>query len=102
MFFARRWVVVCYFVFFATWQLGHGLLVVVRRPRGDLLRGLSLGMMGGAFNGNMYCIKTLMELIKASGKQGFSAVWGGSPFPYIIVSGESQHPRFPWRPFSAV
>jgi len=82
-----RWVVVCYFVFFATWQLGHGLLVVVRRPRGDLLRGLSLGMMGGAFNGNMYCIKTLMELIKASGKQGFSAVWGGSPFPYIIVSG---------------
>ena len=27
---------------------------------------MSLGMMGGAFNGNMYCIKTLIELIKAT------------------------------------
>ena len=46
-------VVAIYFMFFFLWQTCHYVFSVARRPPGDLLRGLSLGMMGGAFNGNM-------------------------------------------------
>ena len=78
-----------YFVFFFAWQLCHYFFVVARRPHGDLLRGLSLGMMAGAFNGNMYWVKILIELIKATSKDGFAAVWQTSSFPYIVIIGTS-------------
>jgi len=84
----RRWIVFFYFVFFFSWQFCHGFLVVARRPQGDLIRGLSLGMMGGAFNGNMYCIKSLVELIKVTfNAESIGDVWAVNIFPYIIVAG---------------
>ena len=45
-----------YFVFFGSWLVGH-TVVVIQRPKGDLYRGLSLGMIGGSFNG-MVCSQT--------------------------------------------
>ena len=47
---------------------------------------MSLGMMGGAFNGNMYCIKTLIELIKAT--VAADSVWDvwGDWFPFFVVA----------------
>eukprot|EP01052_Picozoa_sp_SAG31_P028368 SAG31_NODE_2731_length_5175_cov_1.794129_5_plen_295_part_00 len=82
-----RPVVAAYFGVFTAWQVVHWLLVVRRRPKGDLLRGLSLGMMAGAFNGNMFFVKILIELIKATSNQGFSSVWSTSTFPYIVIVG---------------
>lgn len=52
----------------------------MRRPKGDLLRGLSLGMTAGSIAGNMFCVKAAVELIETS-------IWNndGEPWRHWIT-----------------
>jgi len=49
--------------------------VPMRRPRGDILRGLSLGVTAGSIAGNMFCAKAGVELIERSMWKGDAEVW---------------------------
>lgn len=56
------------------------ILGPMRRPKGDLLRGLSLGMTAGSIAGNMFCVKAAVELIETS-------IWNndGEPWRHWIT-----------------
>mmetsp|Transcript_127957 Transcript_127957/g.255536 ORF Transcript_127957/g.255536 Transcript_127957/m.255536 type:complete len:473 (-) Transcript_127957:94-1512(-) len=58
----------------AAW-VAFNILVPMRRPRGDILRGLSLGVTAGSIAGNMFCVKAGVELIERSIWKGDSEVW---------------------------
>jgi len=58
----------------AAW-VAFNILVPMRRPKGDILRGLSLGVTAGSIAGNMFCVKAGVELIERSIWKGDAEVW---------------------------
>lgn len=58
----------------AAW-VAFNILVPMRRPKGDVLRGLSLGVTAGSIAGNMFCVKAGVELIERSIWKGDIEVW---------------------------
>eukprot|EP01052_Picozoa_sp_SAG31_P040572 SAG31_NODE_5906_length_2263_cov_1.831793_3_plen_259_part_00 len=78
--------VALYYLALGGWLAGHWFWSAAVRPKGDFYRGMSLGMMGGALNGNMYCIKTLIELIKATAAaESIWDVWWDWFPPFVLV-----------------
>lgn len=70
---------------FLIWVLLN-VCLLIPRPSGDLLRGLSLGMMGGTIAGNMFCVKATVELIKTSILYDPGEVWTHW-LPYFVLAG---------------
>jgi len=68
------WRCIVYFVVFAAWIL-FNVLVPMRRPKGDIIRGMSLGMTAGTLAGNMFCVKAFVELVETSIRTGDGEIW---------------------------
>eukprot|EP00746_Dinoflagellata_sp_MGD_P045824 gnl/MRDRNA2_/MRDRNA2_212547_c0_seq1.p1 gnl/MRDRNA2_/MRDRNA2_212547_c0~~gnl/MRDRNA2_/MRDRNA2_212547_c0_seq1.p1 ORF type:complete len:363 (-),score=72.50 gnl/MRDRNA2_/MRDRNA2_212547_c0_seq1:5-1093(-) len=83
LFFRQR--VAVYTGCFLIWTILN-IVFLIPRPSGDLLRGLSLGMMGGTIAGNMFCVKATVELIKTSILSEPGEVWGHW-LPYCVFAG---------------
>jgi uncharacterized membrane protein len=83
LFFRER--VALYVGVFLIWSVLN-IVFLIPRPSGDLLRGLSLGMMGGTIAGNMFCVKATVELIKTSIIYEPGEVWGHW-LPYCVFAG---------------
>lgn len=60
-----RWTVLVYALCFSVW-LALNFAVLAVRPRGDRLRGFSLGVTAGSLAGNMFCLKATVELFKTA------------------------------------
>jgi len=60
--------------------------IPMRRPKGDLLRGVSLGVTAGVIAGNMFCVKATMELLKEAIIDGKADVFL-DPMPYVVILG---------------
>ncbi|CAE8710805.1 unnamed protein product [Polarella glacialis] len=59
--------------------------VLSRRPRGDPIRGMALGLTAGTLSGNMFCVKLLIELLQISYNTSWESVWGTwLPYPLLI------------------
>mmetsp|Transcript_117957 Transcript_117957/g.334501 ORF Transcript_117957/g.334501 Transcript_117957/m.334501 type:complete len:334 (+) Transcript_117957:95-1096(+) len=91
-----RPVVGAYLLVFAAW-LAFNILVLVPRSaaprgepwaRGDLLRGLSLGMVAGSLAGNMFFMKALVALVRTSIVTGSAESWAHW-LPYLLLVGAS-------------
>jgi len=67
------WRVLIYLICIAAFVSGN-IVFYRRRPPGDTLRGLSLGILSGTLAGNMFCVKATVELIKAAARDGIE-VW---------------------------
>merc|ERR1719171_576411 len=74
-----------YFACFAGWVFFNVRFLMPRHP-GDTVRGLSLGMMGGTIAGNMFCVKSIAELIKGSIVNGSAEAWT-HPLTYGLIVG---------------
>eukprot|EP00930_Biecheleria_cincta_P059677 TRINITY_DN45393_c0_g1_i1.p1 TRINITY_DN45393_c0_g1~~TRINITY_DN45393_c0_g1_i1.p1 ORF type:complete len:346 (-),score=52.41 TRINITY_DN45393_c0_g1_i1:68-1069(-) len=79
-----------------SWRVGIYLLALVAflgsliafqrgRPEGELLRGITLGIVAGVLSGNMWCVKATVEFIKtvANDGAGTLADW----LPWVCVVG---------------
>lgn len=63
--------VYAYAACFTAWAAAN-LWFLGRRPVGDRMRGLSLGMLGGSIAGNMFCVKLTVELVSESASSGLA------------------------------
>mmetsp|Transcript_22436 Transcript_22436/g.63005 ORF Transcript_22436/g.63005 Transcript_22436/m.63005 type:complete len:363 (-) Transcript_22436:248-1336(-) len=77
--------VVCYFFGFGVW-VAINILGPMRRPKGDLFRGVSLGMTAGSIAGNMFCVKAGVELIERSIWTQDAEIWLHW-LPYAVLGG---------------
>lgn len=77
--------VLIYLGIFLVWYL-FNVCFLMRRARGNPLRGISLGMTAGTIAGNMFCVKAAVEII-----QYCIDNWTTSPMshwlPYVVFSG---------------
>mmetsp|Transcript_46292 Transcript_46292/g.100664 ORF Transcript_46292/g.100664 Transcript_46292/m.100664 type:complete len:436 (-) Transcript_46292:80-1387(-) len=73
--------VVCLILFVA-----FNILVPMRRPKKDLIRGISLGVTAGSIAGNMFCVKAGVELIETSIWNQEGEIWTNF-FPYAVLVG---------------
>merc|ERR1719387_1612159 len=62
------------------------ILFFRQRSPGDMRRGLSLGITAGTIAGNMFCVKAVAELIKASIRDKSGEVWAHW-LPWVILLG---------------
>jgi hypothetical protein len=63
------------------------ILGPMRRPKGDLYRGVSLGMTAGTIAGNMFCVKASVELMETSiWREGGDDIWSHW-LPYATLAG---------------
>jgi len=77
--------VLLYLFVFIVWYL-FNILVLMRRPAGSAIRGISLGCTAGTLSGNMFCIKAALELIEHSIEEGDGGVWLHW-LPYVTLFG---------------
>lgn len=80
-----RMPVFLYIVGFSLW-VWFNVSVLLRRPEGDRLRGLSFGLLGGTVAGNMFCLKATLELVETSIAQKNAAVFF-HPLCYAMIVG---------------
>jgi len=62
------------------------MLVPMRRPKGDIYRGVAIGTTGGVIAGNMFCVKAAVELIETSIWRNDSEVWTHW-LTYVMIAG---------------
>jgi len=79
------WRVVIYLVSFAAW-VAFNVAFPMRRPKGDIMRGASLGLTAGTIAGNMFCVKVTIELIEGLIREGDWSIWTHW-LPYVMIAG---------------
>lgn len=77
--------VLVYLCVFVVWYI-FNTQVLMRRPAGSAIRGISLGCTAGTIAGNMFCIKAAIELIEHSIEKGDGNVWVHW-LPYVMLVG---------------
>jgi hypothetical protein len=89
-----RWEVLIYLSILALWVALHLSIPVQRSSApvgepwapGDMIRGLSLGIVAGSIAGNMFCVKAFVELVQLSIADKDSSVWAHW-MPYTMFAG---------------
>lgn len=66
--------------------VAFNIAVPMRREKGDLLRGVSLGVTAGVIAGNMFCVKAAVELIERSIWDQAGEIWLHW-MPYVVLVG---------------
>mmetsp|Transcript_3570 Transcript_3570/g.6333 ORF Transcript_3570/g.6333 Transcript_3570/m.6333 type:complete len:390 (-) Transcript_3570:162-1331(-) len=66
--------------------VAFNILVPMKREKGDLLRGVSLGVTAGVIAGNMFCVKAAVELIETSIWEQRGEIWLHW-MPYAVLVG---------------
>lgn len=75
--------------------------------QGERLRGLSIGMLAGSLAGNVFCLKSWVELLQVSVSEGSIANWCWEPLAWVgypPYAWQSIHPAaacvkdIPWAP----
>jgi len=79
------WRVVMYLVLVFVWVV-FNITVPMRKPKGSIVRGISLGVTAGTIAGNMFCVKGSVELIETSIWRGKGDVWLHW-LPYSLLAG---------------
>jgi len=79
------WRVVMYLGFVLALVL-FNIAVPMRRPKGDLVRGISLGVTAGTIAGNMFCVKGSVELIETAIWRDRGDMWLHW-LPYALLGG---------------
>jgi len=79
------WRVVMYLVLVFVWVV-FNITVPMRKPKGSIVRGISLGVTAGTIAGNMFCVKGSVELIETSIWRGKGDVWLHW-LPYALLAG---------------
>jgi len=65
--------------------IAFSTMVLSRRPTGDPMRGIALGLLAGSLSGNMFCVKLLMELVQISYRDSWESVWTNwLPYPLLL------------------
>jgi len=77
--------VLLYFVGFFVWFLVNKF-VLMKRPHGSAVRGVSLGCTAGSIAGNMFCVKGAIELIQRSIHNEEGEIWLHW-LPYVLLVG---------------
>jgi len=77
--------VLIYAVVFVAWFLLNKC-ILMRRPKGSAVRGVSLGCTAGSIAGNMFCVKAMMELIQRSINYEEGEIWLHW-LPYVLLVG---------------
>jgi len=77
--------VLIYFLIFFAWFLLNRF-VLMKRPVGSALRGVSLGCTAGTIAGNMFCVKAAIELIQRSIHEQEGEIWLHW-LPYVMLTG---------------
>jgi len=77
--------VLIYMSCFLAWVV-FNCLVPMRRPKGDVIRGVSLGITAGTIAGNMFCVKASVELIERSIWTLNGEIWLHW-LPYCLLAG---------------
>lgn len=83
------WRTLMYVLGFSAWFV-FNRFVLMRRPDGDVLRGVSYGVTAGTLAGNMFFLKCLVELLKTSFGTGSGKVWINWPsciWSYLVLVG---------------
>lgn len=64
--------------------LGGLIAFTQRRPEGELLRGIALGIIAGTLSGNMWCVKATVEFIKIVKRDGAETLADWLPWASIV------------------
>lgn len=74
-----------YFAAFFLWFLMN-IFCLQNRPKGNPVRGISLGMTAGSIAGNMFCVKAAVEIIQYSIHEGTGEPWKHG-ITYVMLLG---------------
>lgn len=77
--------VLIYFCTLFVW-IALNISFPMRRPTGDTIRGLSLGMTAGSIAGNMFCVKATVEIVEFSIRNETGEPWTHW-LPYVCLAG---------------
>eukprot|EP00747_Dinoflagellata_sp_TGD_P191273 gnl/TRDRNA2_/TRDRNA2_54425_c0_seq1.p1 gnl/TRDRNA2_/TRDRNA2_54425_c0~~gnl/TRDRNA2_/TRDRNA2_54425_c0_seq1.p1 ORF type:complete len:467 (-),score=81.27 gnl/TRDRNA2_/TRDRNA2_54425_c0_seq1:9-1409(-) len=77
--------ILIYLAIFACWFLLN-FLVLMRRPVGSVVRGVSLGATAGTIAGNMFCAKITVESVEMSIRHESGDIWT-TWIPYAAIIG---------------
>jgi len=68
------WRVLAYCLLFSIW-FAFNVLVLQKRSKGSVIRGVSLGVTAGTIAGNMFCVKAAVEIIQYSIDEDTGEPW---------------------------
>jgi hypothetical protein len=72
---------------YAEAQRFHSDMLLRISDQGERLRGLSIGMLAGSLAGNVFCLKSWVELLQVSVAEGSIANWCWEPVAWVCLFG---------------